>query len=286
MNDHREDAKAPPAAAPAVTPDDGGPAALPEVGGPHWPTDAIHNTGGELLLFASTVVAFARHPNRFAAAWVRRQQRALNPLAFMATSATILGLSRLVSGPLFAALSKAPPEAPLRPAMALLRQAWDAAAPHVNFLLLGLIAHLVCRLLGSRAKLRDSAAVALFAGGGPVALAELILTTGAAFLVAAPGAIVEGRPVSTAAALFLAVAALASFLVFVITFALAMAAVHRGASRARTVLRTTAALVCAYALSGVIYGAVQLPGSYGLHFEVIWKRNAEGKLDMSVLFKA
>lgn len=262
------------------------PSAATDGGGPHWLSDAVHNAKEEIFLFVATAVGIALRPGRFAAAWVRREQRALNPLAFMATSATILAVSRLVTGPIFAALGADKAEPPLPPILALLRQAWDAVSPHANFLLLGLLAHLFCRLFGSRAKLRDSAAVALFAGGGPVAFAELVLTSAAAFLLSAPGAVTKGRPTAPGTGTLLVLAALASFLIFVATFGVALAAVHRAARRSKTILRTTAALLCAYAVSGVIYGALQPPGNFGLHFDIAWKKNAQGKRELSVQFKA
>src|SRR5438132_9210100 len=132
---------------------------------PDWIAEAIRNAKGELALFARTAIGFSLHPGRFAAGWVAGKERALNPLAFLATSAALLTGLRAV---LAATYKVNAPDA------GLVGQVADVLGPYAHYALLGVIAHGVFRLTGSTARLRDSLAVALFAGGGPAAIAELL----------------------------------------------------------------------------------------------------------------
>src|SRR5437868_2595935 len=68
---------------------------------PDWIAKAIRNAGAEVKLVLQTAWGFAKHPGRFASLWVEGRQRALNPLAFLATSATALGVTRAALAPLF-----------------------------------------------------------------------------------------------------------------------------------------------------------------------------------------
>ena len=103
---------------------------------PHWPRDAIANALGELRVFFATARAFTFHPVRFATAFTDGRQQAMNPLAFLATSAGLLGGLRL----LLQAATGAPDASP-----SLLGQILEALAPYLHYAALGCVAHLVFR---------------------------------------------------------------------------------------------------------------------------------------------
>src|SRR4051812_5122670 len=161
-------------------------AELPVAGdSPNWIREAAANAAGELRLFFQTARDFTAHPIRFAVAFTEGRQRAMNPLAFLATSAALLGGLRLLLRSLAGGADEN---------LSLVTQALDALAPYLHYAVLGSLAHAVFRLTGARRPLRDSLAMALFAGGGPAALAEVLtaLTALAFDLSHPPNAIARG----------------------------------------------------------------------------------------------
>jgi hypothetical protein len=227
-------------------------------GSPDWIAEAIRNARAELVLFVRTAVACSLHPGRFAAEWSAGKLHALNPLAFLATSAAALSAARLVLATLFKLPSADE---------GLLAQIADALGPYAHYAALGLVAHLVFRLSGSRAPLRESLGVALFAGGGPAAMSELLLRIIGAILASRAGGTTTLSP-DGAWQTTLIVTASISFSVFSFAFCSGMAAIHRvGGAMGRTV-RVTSAILAAYLSTGLFFGLVDPPGHYGLHFEL------------------
>jgi len=225
---------------------------------PDWIAEAIRNARAELILFVRTALGFTAHPGRFSSAWIDGQQRALNPFAFLATSAAVLGVMRALLSPLF---PKNAPDA------GILGQILDALGPYAHYALLGVLAHGVFRLTGSKAQVRDSLAVALFAGGGPASIAQLVLTIVAALMFAIRG-VESGKPTGGAWLVTILITATASFTVFSFAFATGMAAIHRVGTRFTRTLRLVAAIAVAYVASGLAFGIFDPPGQYGLHFEL------------------
>src|SRR6476620_4654606 len=94
---------------------------------PRWIGPALRASIHELEAFFRTAVAFALRPSRFAEEWVRGEATALNPLAFLATSATLLSAFRLAL----------PTGSQTSLGLALTLQ--DAVAPYVYFALVALV---------------------------------------------------------------------------------------------------------------------------------------------------
>ena len=134
---------------------------------PDWVADAVRAFVRETSLFCRTAIGFSRHPGRFITAWAAGEQHALNPLGFLATSAAILGTARVLA--LMAMGDQDSPDS-------LWIQLLDALGPFAHYLAIGLLCHVVLRLLRVPIKRRatDSAAAALYAGGGPAMAAELV----------------------------------------------------------------------------------------------------------------
>src|SRR5207237_817565 len=132
---------------PEAKPDDARDGATP----PDWIAEAWRVFVGDLLAFLRTSAALLRHPRRFSSRWATGQARALNPLAFMATSAALFGAAQA----LFVSDG----------GDSLVAAALALVAPYAHFAWLGLIAHGALRLLGSRQQLRASLAAALYVGG-------------------------------------------------------------------------------------------------------------------------
>ena len=241
-------------------------AELPSPGeSPSWIRDAVANGLGELRLFFATAKAFTFHPVRFAGAFIEGRQRAMNPLAFLATSAGLLGGLRLLLR-----AATASPDANL----SLPGQLFEAVAPYLHYAALGCIAHLVFRATGSGRPLRDSLAMALFAGGGPAAFADLFtLLTGAAFDLAHPA--LAGQPQVAPQGLWLfALIAMPTitFSVFSASLASSLASAHG----ARQWWRSAIAILGSYTATGLLFGVLDLKARYGMHWVITFARTASG----------
>ena len=144
-----------------------------------------------------------------------------------------------------------------------------AGAPFLHYALLGLGCHLVLRLFGSQRHLRDSVALALFAGAGPAALVNLLIDAFGALLY-----LQAGRPPLLRGGLFatlhgplrdlLVRFSAAGFVTFLVTFGLALAALHQ--RKAATALALLVTLVAA----GVLFGLLP-PLPFGTRL-IIWLR--------------
>jgi hypothetical protein len=211
---------------------------------PDWIRDAIHQARAELRLFFATALGFARAPKQFAAEWATGQRRALNPLGFLATAAAVLGGARSLVGRVVHFGDAAPTMA---------GEILDAAGPYVHYAALGVITHLVLRASGSRTPLRAAVAVSLFAGGGPAALCQLAL-----LFALVPLHYIIAERVSMIA---LSALTTISFTAYSSTFAAGLAGLGHG----RRWWWRLLGLLTAYLVTGVLFGLLHPPGSYGLH---------------------
>ena len=233
---------------------------MPALDTPDWVREAVLRTWDEARLFAQTALRFTTRPGRFAREWATGAQTALNPLAMLATAAGMVGsannlLSR-VSGTASGGDS-------------LVGDVLAAGAPFLHYTLLGLGCHAVLRLFGSQRRVRDSVAMALFAGAGPAALVNLLIDALGALLY-----LEAGRPPLLPGGLFatlhgplrelLVRFSEAGFGTFLVTFGLALAALHQ--RKAATVLALFLTLVAA----GVLFGLLP-PLPFGTRF-IIWLR--------------
>jgi hypothetical protein len=243
-------------------------------GSPDWIADSVRSALGELLLFFRTAAAFTLRPGRFAKEWVGGRRRALNPLAFLATSAALLGGLRALFHGAFPASDDGG---------GLTGQIADAVAPYLHYAALGVIAHFVFVLCGSRGvRLRESLAVALYAGGGPAALADIAVAAVSAAYLAVRGEATTALLPSSPWGMAMAATAVIVFSVFSWALATALVALHGQGSGLRRFASVTAALLVSYAATGALFGALQPPGHYGLHWDLRFAKGADGKRDFSI----
>ena len=184
---------------------------------PSWLAGAYHGVRDELRLYLRTVAAVSLRPATFAAAWRDRRQTALNPLAFLGTALAFSSPPTLIVGR-FAGLGEEG------------GTLWDAflsdqVAPYVQYLLLGVLAHGLLRLLGGSQKLLATVGIALYAGGGPAMAADLLtlpldvaLSRAAASAGTTSNVIWQGMSVASIAAANVA---------FFVTFVMGLGGLHR-----------------------------------------------------------
>ena len=226
-------------------------------GSPDWVRDGLAQFRAELVLFVRTLWSFIRHPRSFTRAWLAGELHALNPFGYLLTSIGAVGAVQVLAS----ALGVRGDEDG-----SLWKQVARAALPPLYFLGLGLASHFVLWLVGSRrARLRDTAAVALYASG-PVYLGYAILLLAFAILKPrAPGAVARGA---------IAVLALGWLLAFVVPFVAALREIH--AVKRAPWVRPIFAFVIVFVLSGFFFGGVHPPGTYGLH-PTIWPPTAKNE---------
>jgi hypothetical protein len=225
---------------------------------PDWIAEAWRVTVADVRAFLQSSVALLRRPRQFAARWATGQSRALNPLAFMATSAAVLGVAQALIG--------------LGSGNTLAAAALAVAAPYAHFGWLGLLAHAALRLLGSRQKLRVSLGVALYVGGAPALAFTLVLYgVSVAMYFATHVDTFEAaiKHLPFAARLLVALIFDSGFLAVLTYLGAALAGAH-GARVWQAVLAILVALV----ISGAIYGFWRPPPTVGAHF-VLWLRSDE-----------
>jgi hypothetical protein len=144
----------------AMVPDD-----QPQAVATSWLSDATASLRYDIVMFARTALAMSIAPRRFAADWRDGQRRALNPVAFLGTALAAGSLPTLIMNHL---VPRAGDEG--------LFQAFfiDQILPYIQYTLLGLIAHGLLRLMGGRQTLLPTVGIALFAGGGPALLVDVL----------------------------------------------------------------------------------------------------------------
>jgi len=225
-------------------------------GGPDWVREGMRQFVGEVRLFASTAFDFTLHPTRFAKEWATGARHALNPLGFLATAFAIV----------------APCEALFAHVMhhdehdsTLMSAALGAILPFGYFLLVGALQHGVLRIFGTRRPLRDSCAMALYAGGGPATAARIIIGFIAIAVWERTGS-TEIRSALTVSGALLLGAAMLSFSLFYFTLSSALGGMHY-VYRIRW-YHIFVANVVAMLGTGLVFGLLHPPGSYGLHLVI------------------
>jgi hypothetical protein len=209
---------------------------------PPWLHNAAAAAWREATDYARTTGVLARAPYRFAQEWWTGARAAMNPLAMLATGATLVTGARQLA---LAVLGVQRPDSVI--ALVL-----SALGPYVHYVVFGLIFHAILRPgAPQRARLGDSVAISLFAGAGPAALAEA-----AGWLAIA---LVPALRSGGAIGVILGVA----FSVFCYAFASAMAGLH-GVRWWRLAI----AILIAFPLTGVAFGLLEPPGNYGLHWVI------------------
>jgi hypothetical protein len=222
---------------------------------PDWIAEALAQLRSELMLFSRTAMDFSRHPARFASEWTSGSVRRLNPLGFAATSFALMASAGTMIERLWPesnAVSDSLTSDVLR---------W--LLPFVYFLFLGVIQHGVLRVLGSQRPLRDSCAIALYAGGGPATALQLLFM--AYGVLADRFGWLTGCPnrdlLWSWKCRFLGLFAVASLIAFFATMGIAQARLHRA-----RFWKVALASVVALLGSGIFFGVVHPPGNYGMHF--------------------
>jgi hypothetical protein len=232
--------------------DGGGELRVEEERPPDWVRDAVRHTVEELVLFSRTLWGITVRPMAFARAWAEGRERALNPLAFLATAASIVAAWKPILGWLGYGENED---------ASFVRQVILAVGPFVPYAAVGALAHLL--MLGSRPRRRlaDAIAIGLYAGG-PALVGYCLILVGVTvhwMLIGSPhvedGLINAMSPRANAAwraAGWLVVAA------FVRSFWLGLAGLHRG----RWVAAGAATLLAVVALAFAL-GAHHESGPFG-----------------------
>lgn len=221
---------------------------------PDWVKDGIRQFLDEVRSFLRTARDITVRPFRFAQEWSTGQRHALNPLGFLATAFAVAGPANA----LFARAVRLPDEP-----SSLVHDALAALTPFAYYILLGALQHGVLRLCGSKRPLRDSCAMALYAGGGPATLAHLFTLATVYFVWRSSGTLVV-KNVHQPYALVVMIGAGLSFGLFVTTLSTAQAGLHArdGIGRLHLLIANVVALLA----SGFLFAALDPPGSFGLHF--------------------
>lgn len=222
--------------------------------GPDWVREGIRQFLDEVRSFLRTALDVTVRPFRFAREWSTGQRHALNPLGFLATAFAVAGPANA----LFARAVRLPDEP-----SSLVHDALAALTPFAYYLLLGALQHAILRLFGSQRPLRDSCAMALYAGGGPATLAHLFVLGSAYFVWRSSGSLVI-KNVHQPYAVAVMIGAGLSFTLFVMTLSAAQAGLHArdGIRRPHIFVANVVALL----VSGFLFAVLNPPGSFGLHF--------------------
>jgi hypothetical protein len=229
---------------------------------PDWVRQGLRQFFDEVRLFARTAFEFTLHPPRFAREWAAGHRRALNPLGFLATAFGVIAPFEAIVSHLLHQDERSEP---------LVRAALAATLPFGYYLLVGSAQHAVLRMFGSRRPLRDSWAMALYAGGGPASAARLVIGAGSVLLCSRSGhPVVPG--IHDASAWLLMVGATVSFSLFFYTLSAALAGVHfqYGIRWWHILVANLVAIVA----SGLLFGLLAPPGRYGLHLVIDVGRHA------------
>jgi hypothetical protein len=229
-------------------------------GSPDWVRDALRQFLEEVRLFVRTAVDFTLHPSAFAEAWVVGRQRALNPIGFLATAFAVLAPFDAL---LVHLVHKTGDEAG-QPS--LLRAALGAILPFGYYLLLGMLQHATLRAFGSKRRLRDSCAMALYAGGGPASAARIVVELMVLALYYHSGRTSVGQGHMGTAGYLLLAGATFSFSLFLIPLSTAIGGLHHayGIRWWHVLIANIVAIV----VSAFLFDLIHPPGSYGLHLRL------------------
>jgi hypothetical protein len=224
-----------------------------------WMAEAWRVTVADFLAYFTTARAILAAPQPFGRQWATGERRALNPFAFMATSAALLGAAQLLMFGLIGG-------GRLSSAVALV-------APYVHFACIGLIAHVLLRLLGSKQRASASLGVALYVGGAPALAFTLffyLITLALRVVTHLPTFDVAVVQLPRAAQLIVHASIRIGFAAVVYYFAAALVGAHRV-----RVWKGVLAILTAFLVTAVVYGFVRPPASTGAHL-VLWLRSEPG----------
>ena len=221
---------------------------------PDWIRDAARGAREEVRLYLRTLWGISARPSRFARAWADGTERGLNPLAFMATTASLFtGVTQLVGWLGFEFSSGG----------SFGRDLLQAVGPFVQYAAAGLLAHLALFAMRSRRRWRDSLAIGLYAGG-PAFVGYLLTVLASALLWVALGrppaqALYAVMPERVRPALWALM--VSSFVLFARSLCLGLAGVHNGR-------RVAAGLATLFALSvlALVLGRFEVHGPLGLQY--------------------
>jgi hypothetical protein len=131
---------------------------------PDWISETWQAVRNEIQLYFATAVAFAFRPRATAAAWSRREFRALNPMAYLLNSLAVIGPWR--------ALCQYVMHIPDFP---LWLDVLQTTSPFLAVFISGGLHHLAFRLLGSNRRYSSSVAISIYTTGGFPTLFTLLL---------------------------------------------------------------------------------------------------------------
>jgi hypothetical protein len=230
-------------------------------GGPDWVREGLGQAYDELRAFVRTAVDFTLRPTEFAREWATGQRHALNPLGFLATAFGAFGVNLAVLG----VLEADKPDSP-----SLLGQALGAILPFCYYLAIGIVQHGVLRLFGSRRPLRDTCAMALYAGGpaiGGVIVAHWMVYA----IYRATGTTHVGSSLPLVLFAMLVVG------IFWTSLSAALAALHRpnGIRSWHILIANLGAMV----VTGLLFALLHPPGAYGLHL-ILGPSKSQGQWHM------
>jgi hypothetical protein len=220
---------------------------------PDWVRDGMRQFVDEVRMFLRTAIDFTWRPRQFADEWSHGRRRALNPLGFLATAFAIAGSAAA----LFSRLAHLEDGS-----HSLMSEFLAALTPFAYFLALGALSHLVLWVFGSRRPLRDTCAMALYAGGGPALAAQLLVMLLALLFYRATGQL-DVVNLHSRWGLALGVGAILSFSTFCATLGMSMSGLHaRDGRRGWQVLVSN---LVAVGVAGFAFAVLQPPGHFGLH---------------------
>jgi len=209
---------------------------------PAWLRDGFAAMWHEVRSYLATSWDLTRAPAQFARSWYDGTRTALNPLAMLATGATMLAAVRQLA---MTILGVPRPDS-------LISAIASALGPYAHYVAIGLLCHLAIAIGGRErdVRLTDTIAMALFVGAGPTAIAEAI-----GWLV-----LCALQPLGHDVALRSVMLGLA-FSAFCFVISTALGGLHRCAA-----WRIPFAFVIAFPITGLLFGYLDPPGSYGLHW--------------------
>lgn len=210
---------------------------------PLWIREGIDVTVGEARHWFETFRECLLHPFRFTIDWVEGRSAAMNPLGFLATSAGVLGVIRSF-GLLLLGFERSE---------SLAEQVWESITPFLNYISLGLLAHIALFSLSSlKRKASSTAAITMYVAGSAGALGEaiawLIISALTLSGIKLPLAVLGGI-------LGIALGAFCYWLGF------ALGALHRSQW-----WHMILAFALAFVVSGLFFGHFNPPGEYGVHW--------------------